>query len=136
MKYERSVIISTYKLHSGHCTAVDHRQSVSGVCAQLDQWERRYAPDKGFIYNFAMTLTQDLEKWFMVTALPVPKGTLWVSLSQNDPDRICSGQVISDGQVYYCMGPAEFGSNKSKMMDTLWRIQVSGKLTNYMLVIK
>lgn len=104
----------------------------------MDQCERRYAPDKGFIYNFAMTLTKDLEKWFMVTALPVPKGTLWVSLSQNDPrgDRICSGQVISDGQVYYCMGPAELGSNKSKMMDTLWRIQVSGKLTNYMLVIK
>lgn len=73
--YERSVIISTCKLHSGHCTAVDHRQSVSGV---LDQWERRYSPDKGFIYNFAMILTQDLEKWFMVTAHPVPKGTLWM----------------------------------------------------------
>lgn len=130
--YERSVIISTYKLHSGHCTAVDHRQSVSGV---LDQWERRYSPDKGFIYNFAMILTQDLEKWFMVTAHPVPKGTLWMKFEPRG-DRICSGQVISDGQVYHCMGPAEWGSNKSKMVDTLWRIQVSGKFANYMLVMK
>lgn len=31
------------------------------------QCKMRYAQDKDFIYNFAMTLTPDLETWFKVT---------------------------------------------------------------------
>lgn len=71
----------------------------------------------------------------MVTAHPVPKGTLWVKFEPRG-NGICSGQVISDGQVYHCMGPTEWGSNKSRMVDTLWRIQVSGKFANYMIEMK
>lgn len=62
----------------GHCTSFTKRHSVSEVWARLDQMVRRYALDKEFSYNSAMTLTLDLETRFKITVHPLHKGTLWV----------------------------------------------------------
>lgn len=67
-------------------TFFDHRHSVNEVWAMLDQWKRRYAPDKDFVYNSTMTSTLTLET--RVTAYPLRKGTLlgeiWTWLNQGE----------------------------------------------------
>lgn len=45
----------------GHCISSDHRLTVSQVRVRLGQEKRKYAPDKDFLYNFAMNFSFDLE---------------------------------------------------------------------------
>lgn len=61
------------------------RHYVSKVWARLNKGERRYALDKDFVYNSAMTLTVDLKTWFKVTAHPLPIGTLCMKY---EPDLV------------------------------------------------
>lgn len=53
------------------------------VLARLEQRERRYkyAPDKDFLYNPAMTFIFDLYNWFKVTIHPYSKALFKSSIS-------------------------------------------------------
>lgn len=82
---------------------------------RLDNGERRYASDKDFIYNSAMTLTVDLDTWFEVTAHLYPKALCLGSLNQIWPreKKIFSGQANSNRETDHYREPVERGSNEN-----------------------
>lgn len=73
----------------------------------MDEGEKRYALDKNFSYNSAMTLTLDLETWLKVTVYPLPKGTMWVKYG---PCNLCQGER-NLGQTDNYKARAERGPN-------------------------
>lgn len=77
-----------------HCTPSSHRNSMGEVWVRLDHGDRRYALDRDFIYNLAMTLALDLETCFKVIILFIQGhslGEVWARLDHGerryDPDN-------------------------------------------------
>lgn len=68
----------TYK-HSSRSLHVFLPKALCGWCMrQMEQRERGYALDKDFSYNYAMTITFDLEIWFKVTTHSLLKSTFFL----------------------------------------------------------